>query len=362
MLGTKPTAYRSEPSYVDADVCTGAHFCLPDVPLIAGELYTWEVTLTSRPNQQVAVCTNTAYTGTSDLPVGAYDFRTFVSPGIQTLDYYSQTSGKFDLTANIDNVLSNPSNQSYIVSTTGNLFCIQDALVASNGVWTFGSAHGLAVGDSFYVASASGDGRATTAPFVEPNVMGLLSVASVVDTTRISSSVPVTISDYIASGVQLQAVKTSDSTATAIVNIYPESTGYLCVSAAEACDASRSVCVLCPNDQAVIRGTAQQPIAAHGAIGGTVLTLTSGTAAYGDYVVALNEYYAFLEAGGLPSGYTALTAAQVQQYLAALGAAGGLVSVGIVVGIRPSLRCRVSRFRWSGSPRPDGSLCRSHTP
>ncbi|MXO70100.1 hypothetical protein [Alteraurantiacibacter buctensis] len=52
----------------------------------------------------------------------------------------------------------------------------------------------------------------------------------------------------------------------------------------------------------------------------------SGLPLYADYVSALNAYYAFLAGGGLPQNYTALTAQQIQSYLAALNAAGGFAA------------------------------------
>ncbi|HEY6814884.1 MAG TPA: hypothetical protein VI168_05025, partial [Croceibacterium sp.] len=50
----------------------------------------------------------------------------------------------------------------------------------------------------------------------------------------------------------------------------------------------------------------------------------AGLPLYADYTAALQAYYAFLQGGGLPADYTALTPAQIQAYLAALSAAGGL--------------------------------------
>ena len=52
--------------------------------------------------------------------------------------------------------------------------------------------------------------------------------------------------------------------------------------------------------------------------------LFAGLPIYADYVSALQAYFAFLDAGGLPGDYTALTQAQIEAYLAALASAGGL--------------------------------------
>ena len=58
--------------------------------------------------------------------------------------------------------------------------------------------------------------------------------------------------------------------------------------------------------------------------GGGAADLFTGLPLYGDYADALSAYFAFLNGGGLPDGYGVLTPAQIQQYLTALAAAGGL--------------------------------------
>ena len=50
----------------------------------------------------------------------------------------------------------------------------------------------------------------------------------------------------------------------------------------------------------------------------------AGLPVYAEYLAALQAYYAYLVAGGLPSGYTVLTQAQIEAYLAALDGAGVL--------------------------------------
>ncbi len=60
----------------------------------------------------------------------------------------------------------------------------------------------------------------------------------------------------------------------------------------------------------------------HLAAGGAVDRF-AGLPVYATYVTALQAYYAYLDGGGLPAGYTALSQAQIQAYLAALAAAGG---------------------------------------
>ena len=60
--------------------------------------------------------------------------------------------------------------------------------------------------------------------------------------------------------------------------------------------------------------------------GGGNVDQFAGLPIYADYVSALEAYYAFLDNGGLPGDYTALTAQQIEDYLAALASAGGLAS------------------------------------
>jgi len=57
--------------------------------------------------------------------------------------------------------------------------------------------------------------------------------------------------------------------------------------------------------------------------GGGSTDTFAGLPVYAGYVAALEAYYAYLAGGGLPTGYTALTQAQIEAYLAALAAAGG---------------------------------------
>ena len=57
--------------------------------------------------------------------------------------------------------------------------------------------------------------------------------------------------------------------------------------------------------------------------GGGAVDGFAGLPVYADYVAALNAYFAFLQGGGLPSAYTALDAATIQAYLAALARAEG---------------------------------------
>src|SRR3546814_4218246 len=63
-------------------------------------------------------------------------------------------------------------------------------------------------------------------------------------------------------------------------------------------------------------------------VGGGDPARFTGLPVYSDYVTALNAYYAFLAAGGLPGDYTVLTQEQVAAYLAALDNAGGFASFG----------------------------------
>jgi hypothetical protein len=254
---------------VDRDVCTGAHFCMPSVPLVEWQQYTWSIDLTTRMDQQVAVCVNQGYPyphGRADLNAMAdYDFCTMMSPGVQEIDYYSQTSGKFDLMTSICAIDFQNPNQSYVRSLDAQLRCIQDAVVASNGIWTFATPHGCSVGDRIFVSLLTPPGQ-TTEPFVNPNIVGIHTVALIIDSLRLSTSTTITSSTLIGSEIEgaLEVVKTSSINQTNIINIYPISSGYLCKDSVS-CDPSRENCVLCPCDLVVIRGGSGNVI---GTVGG----------------------------------------------------------------------------------------------
>ena len=255
-------------AFVNRDVCIGAHFCMPNVPLTAGQKYTWTIQLSSRPDQTAGMCFGDALTnpyadGQSDLGAGLnYEFRTFMSPGVQNIDYYSQSTGRFTLDTVVTSVINQNPNQAFIRSIDGNIRCIQDAFAASNGIWTFSESHGLAAGDEIFVniVPTSGGGvigLGTTEPVVSPNVVGIITVQNVIDSTRISTATAITTSNYTATGSNftIEAVKTFANTPKSIVNIYPQSTGYLC-KPSSSCDASRLDCVICPGDKVIIRGGA----------------------------------------------------------------------------------------------------------
>lgn len=249
--------------FVNRDVCIGTQFCVPSIVVTAGTQYFWLMNLVSRPNQQVVLCYGTTTSsppliyigGHCDIgPLANYEFRTFMSSGVQNITYYSESTGKFTLDTVISHVNMQNPNQSYIRSIDGNIRCIQDAFVASNGVWTFDSSHGLSVGDSIFV-NAIGGTVSDTSPTITPNVIGIITVDNVIDSSRISTTTRITTSTYTETGSSfiLEAVRTFATTASTIVNVYPQSTGYLCKQTV-ICDTTRPQCVICPGDKVIVRG------------------------------------------------------------------------------------------------------------
>jgi hypothetical protein len=249
----------SHAASMERDVCTGALFCMVETfPVTAGTTYTWSIELLTSLSQQVVACVDDDLypNGRNDISATSdYSFRVYRTPGVQAVDYYSQMSGKFDLDTMIMEVLFQNPNQSYVRSSDPDIRCVEDAIIASNGVWTFMTPHGCAVGDLILVSLTTLPNQ-TTDPFISPNVIGLLTVAKVLSDRTFSTSLTITSSSYDGSAINgaLRIVKTTDVDVTDILNIYPKSSGYLCKPANRCDDPSRNVCILCSGDMIVIRG------------------------------------------------------------------------------------------------------------
>jgi hypothetical protein len=261
-LGTSGTLLAtSSNAPMDRDVCEGAYFCF-SLHVQALHVYTFSLQLLTALEQKCSLCVTVAppasNIGISDLGGnGRYEFVTYVSPGVQEINYYSQTSGIFDLTTPISSVAFQNPNQAYVRSLDSELRCIQNALPASNGIWTFSTAHGLSAGDHVLVRVAVPP-YSTSEPYVQPNVAGLLTVNSVIDARRLDMTLTISDSTYgdgsvIDGAIQLQ--RTLDLAAKPIVNLYPASTGYLCKDIVS-CDPMRQICRMCAGDMIIIRGTA----------------------------------------------------------------------------------------------------------
>lgn len=246
---------------LEHDVCFGAYFCVGSVPLIQGQVYTFSVDMITTLQQKCTVCSGSMgyYSGgVSDLGGGiSYEFITYLSPDVQEINYYSQTSGKFDLTTEIMSVQGQSANQNYLRSMDQHIRCIQDVTIESNGIWKFSEKHGLTAGDHFLVRLASAP-FTTTLPFIEPNLIGLQIVKTVIDAFRLDTYTSITLVNptYPESTIfkQIEIAVTRDHKPTPIVNIYPRSSGYLCKDIIS-CDPTRQQCVMCPGDMVIVRGS-----------------------------------------------------------------------------------------------------------
>jgi hypothetical protein len=263
-IGTGGTLLAtSDAAPMERDVCEGAYFCL-SLALSPGQTYTFELQLITRLNQSCSLCVSSV-PGQPLAPFGAgisdlggdlhYEFVTYVSPGVQQVHYYSQTTGIFDLENPIFDVCYQSPNQSYLRSLDSQLRCIKNALPESTGIWTFQDPHGLAAGDNVFVRLDIPP-YTDTRPYINPNVIGLQKVKTVIDSRRLDLTTPIVSSTYGSNLIinkKIQIAKTTDITPYTIVNLYPDSTGYLCTNL-DICDPTRLPCQLCAGDHIIIRG------------------------------------------------------------------------------------------------------------
>lgn len=270
---------------IDDPITRGVYFCinptvLVDCPsgleVLAGTVLTWSVT-DVKDTPIYLTCGNggnvysggQAYdpTGTP-IPDFDYEFCTFMSPGVQEVDFYSQTTGCFDLkTRECNNIETFPglcevfgqiANQEFIRSTTCTLRCIQDAITESKGEWTTDAPHNLIQNDRFYVRlkQSATLPNTTTSPFIEPNVLGIQTARTIFGSTTLDTTTCITSSSYASSTIasNLCIVKTNDVTPTVIENIYPATVGYLSTDRSD-CNENNSNCKLCPDDCIMVRNS-----------------------------------------------------------------------------------------------------------
>lgn len=250
---------------VSRDTAVGTYFCDIYANIEAGSSYTWKVEFFTDMSG-LLVCGNEGnlYTeGESDAGNAIdYEFRTYVSPGLQRVDYYSQSSGKFDLKECICEVFGQNPNQSYLRSLDSEYRCIKDAFTFSEGLWRFSEAHNCLPGDRFYARLLDPDPLPalqyplnTTEPFITPNVLGIQTAHDIFNSLDLDTLTIITSSDYRGSAIdgQIEVIKTNDISATKIQNIFPRSTSGYYGKDNSACDPSRGVCTLCDGDQILIR-------------------------------------------------------------------------------------------------------------
>lgn len=265
LLGSSPLVS------VTNTVTTGTYFCLPDIVVETGNVYSWEISFFGTTS--VLTCGNTGDlypdgVGADNIsgvysPIAGgfdYEFRTYMSPGLFEIDYYSQTTGKFDLKLTsifngICDVFAQNPNQSFIRSIGCQLYCIDNATVETHGSYIFDVTTGMEEGDNIYIRRI-GDPNTTTEPFIKPDITGITSVDIVESDYKFDTTTLITYSAYKTSELfqHIELIKTNDSTTTPIQNIFPKSTGYLCKNT-PVCDPSRPQCVLCPGDKIVVRNS-----------------------------------------------------------------------------------------------------------
>ena len=255
----------SQPVDLSVNAAIGIYFCLPNIPLELGETYIWEleVALTSC----YVICGDDVSVsgpiggGVADIlttprPDFEYSFRTFMSPGVKDVDYYSENTGVFDTFTRICEVFNQNPNQAFLRSLDSELQCIESAKIKSNGTWFFGESHGCVSGDMIYVRSTALPPANTTEPFVKPDVLGIQTVQTIFGDREFDTETTITSSMYsdTIDELELAIVKTNDMFPTPIQNVYPKNNGYLGKDNDD-CDPNKEQCVLCPCDQIIVRGS-----------------------------------------------------------------------------------------------------------
>lgn len=247
---------------LDNSLTRGTYFCISptvnvDCPsgleVLAGTVLSWQVA-DVKDTPIFLMCSNG----------GTYEFCTFMSPGIQEIDYYSQTTGCFDLKSrNCNGVNTFPgicevnaqlANQEFIRSADCELRCIIDATIASNGEWITDKPHNLSENNSFYARLKTNPNtvNTTTVPYVEPNVLGIQTVQTIFGSTSLDTTLAIETTTYSSSPIagNICIIRTNDLAPTPIQNIYPATTGYfgkdvnLCAGTS---------CRLCPGDMVFVR-------------------------------------------------------------------------------------------------------------
>lgn len=144
--------------------------------------------------------------------------------GIYEVDYYSEATGKFDLTTPIANIFSQTASQQYIRSSDSSLRTITDAFVQSKGTFRLDIPHGLQSGNRIYVRSLI-QPITTSEPSISPDITGILTINTILDTENFDTTTEI-ISSTFDTG-DLAYIQTEDKTPTAIQNIYPKSNNYI---------------------------------------------------------------------------------------------------------------------------------------
>jgi Glycine rich protein/F5/8 type C domain len=260
ILGSSPfTSIRN-------DATVGTYFCLPDIDIIPGNMYTWKMIFARTVTAFVIGNEGNLYTGgraDPDDPTFAdfdYEFVTYTSPSLFEVDYYSETTGIFDLKTTptfpgICQVKQVP-DQSFLPSLDCKTKCLEDAIPESHGIFSL-DAGSVSTGDNLYlrIVLEGVPSNLTTEPYIKPDITGILTIDQqrdfYFDTTTLIEE-----SSYSTSVLNnnIVLVKTLDDSPTPIQNIYECSTGYLAKSR-NTCAPERETCVICPDDLIIVRNS-----------------------------------------------------------------------------------------------------------
>ena len=265
ILGSSP------PTVITNDIGVGTYFCINDAHIQAGNTIIWRISFYNTP--AILSCGNYGdmYTGgQADPDLGPsdfdYEFRTYVSPGLFEIDYYSQTTGCFDLKITdtfpgILNVSSQNPSQSFLRSLDCETRCIEYVDLETSGLFTFAIATETIAGDRVYVRRELPPApNSTTVPYITPDITGILTIDQTPTPLSFDTTTSIVTSSYTPSSaiyLKIKMVITNDVTPTVIQNIYPTSTGYLARDR-QTCDPTRTQCYLCPGDIVVIRASELQ--------------------------------------------------------------------------------------------------------
>lgn len=167
--------------------------------------------------------------------------------GIYNVDYYSELTGKFDLTTPIVNIFSQTASQQYIRSLDSGVRTITDAFVQSNGTFRLNIPHELSTGNRIYVRSLIPD-ITTSLAGINPDITGIITVNTILNNENFDTTTEI-ISSVFDTG-DVAYIPTDDKTPTRIQNIYPRSNNYL----AKDIDSCKNPnCVMCEDSPIIIK-------------------------------------------------------------------------------------------------------------
>lgn len=166
--------------------------------------------------------------------------------GILQVDYYSESTGKFDLTTPIANIFSQTASQQYIRSSDSTLRTITDAFIQSKGTFRLDTPHGLASGNRIYIRSLIPE-ITSSEPGISPDITGILTINTILDSENFDTTTEI-ISSLFDTG-DIAYIPTQDKTTTQIQNIYPASNNYI---AKNINSCKNPNCIMCEDSSIII--------------------------------------------------------------------------------------------------------------